>query len=198
MLRFPRFAPFPMKALLPALLRPALAVALFAGICAAPSAAAAPVESAAKVADLQLQVDVPPSWRPFLDDDVADALARVLQTSFRRRGYRGVVDYLEEGRRAPNPDLPLLVVRLHEWRITRSGFADCTLSATLRTGGQKLDLGIVSNQEMTWIRERSRFGLAQVHETADAFEDAASGAMRDLYRRIAETGRVPGLELRKK
>ncbi|MBA4136351.1 MAG: hypothetical protein C0518_03430 [Opitutus sp.] len=185
-----------MKALLIALIRPALAVALVFGLVI-PSFAADRAE-ASKRADLQLRVDVPPSWRPFLDDDIADALARVVQERFRRQGYQGVIAYIEEGRGAPNPDLPLLTIRLHEWRITRSSFAECTLSSLLRTGGQDIDLGLVTNTEMTWIRDRGRFGLAHAHETADAFEDAASGAMRDLYRRIAETGKVPGLELRRK
>jgi hypothetical protein len=186
-----------MKALLNALARPALAVALLCGWCAAPAARAQP--PAAKVADLQLVIDVPPSWRPLLDDDIADALARVLQDNFRRRGYAGVIDYIDSReRRAPNPDLPLLTVRLHEWRISRTGFAECTLASALRVGGEETELGLSTGQQMTWIRERGRFGLAAMHETADAFEDAASGAMRDLYRRVADTGKVPGLTGKRK
>lgn len=189
-----------MKHHVKALLGPALAAALLVGwlapaALAADSAAAKP----AKVADLQVQIDVPPSWRPFLDDDIADALARVLRENFRRRGYAGEIDYLSDReRRAPNPDLPLLVVRLHEWRITRTGHAECAFTSTLRAGAHETDLGLISNTALTWIRERNRFGLAAAHDAAHAYEDAAGGAMRDLYRRVAETGRVPGLELKKK
>lgn len=185
-----------MKHHVKALCGPVLAVALFIGWLS-PALAADSAAKSAQVADLQVQIDVPPSWRPFLDDDIADALARVLRENFRRRGYRGEIDYLDD-RRAPNPDLPLLVVRLHEWRITRTGQAECTFTSSLRAGGHETDLGLVSNTALTWIRERNRFGLAAAHDAANAYEDAAGGAMRDLYRRVADTGRVPGLELKKK
>lgn len=148
----------------------------------------------AKIADLQVQVDVPPSWYPFLDDDIADALVRVLSERFRREGYSGVIDHVVPPR-APNPDLPLLSLRLVEWRINRTGDAVCTLSASIRAASSpgEIELGLIAHREITWIRERGRFGLARSHEVADAFEDSATGAMRELHRRIAETGAVRGL-----
>ena len=191
MLGFPHPA---MKTLLQLVARPGLAAILAVAtvLCSPlPVRAAEKAPAAAKVADLQVVIDVPPTWRPFLDDDVADALTSILRDSFRRRGYKGVIDPIEEGQRAPNPDLPLLTVRLHEWRITRTELAQCTLTATLRVGGKDHDLGVISGQQLVWLRERGRFGFP--HEVAGAYEDAATDAMRDLHRRVAKTGLVPGL-----
>jgi hypothetical protein len=187
-----------MKTLLQLVARPGLAaiLAVTAVLSSAlPAGAAEKAPEAAKVADLQLLVDVPPTWRPFLDDDISDALGRILRDSFHRRGYKGIIEDIEEGQRAPNPDLPLLIVRLHEWRITRTELAQCTLTATLRVGGKDHDLGVISGQQMVWIRERGRFGFP--HEVADAYEDAATDAMRELHRRVAKTGLVPGLAPKK-
>ncbi len=187
-----------MKALLQLVVRPglvpviAVAIALSAAL---PARAAEKAPKAAKAADLQLLVDVPPTWRPFLEDDISDALARILRDSFQRRGYKGVIDPIEESERAPNPDLPLLTVRLHEWRITRTSLAQCTLTATLRVNGKDHELGVLSGQQMVWFRERGRFGFP--HEVADAYEDAATDAMRDLYRKVADSGLIPGMAARK-
>lgn len=183
-----------MKSLIFSLRGLALASALILALGVHTSLSAATTSpQAAKVADLQLQITVPPTWRPFLADDIADSLAGILSATFQRRGFAGVVDYIEEGRRVPNPDIPLLTLNLVEWRIDRVGNAECTLTATLSVSGQRKDLGIVNQTQMTWIRERGRFGLARRYEVADALEDAAAGAMRDLFHRVAETGLVCGL-----
>lgn len=174
--------------------RLALSLVVVAGLAACSSAVSS---SPARLVDLQVQVDVPPTWRPFVDDNLADALARLLSDNFRRHGYAGYIEHVEPPR-AANPDLPLLTLRMMEWRITRTGNAECTFSATLRTSAGETDLGMVSSTEFTWIRERGRFGLARAHETADALEGAATAAMRELYARVARTGQVPGLELRRR
>jgi len=171
----------------------AVAAVLSLGLFAAASARAAASEAkGAKVADLQLQINVPPTWRPFLDDDIAQALANILTDTFKRRGYAGVIDYLEADCRAPNPDLPLLTLNLMQWRIDRVGNAECTLTAELAAPGRpKRDLGIVTQTQITWIQERGRYGFRHF-EIADALEDTASEAMRDLFKRVADTGLVRG------
>ncbi len=157
----------------------------------------AAAKAPAKPVDLQVQVDVPPSWQPFLMDDIADALGRVLADSFRRRGYAGNIGMV--GRPdAPKPDIPLLTVRLHEWRISRTGNAECTLTATLVAGGKEHELGLVSYSDLSWIASSGRFGLARDYAVADAYEDAAGGAMRELFKRAAATAAVPGLAEKKR
>ena len=172
----------------------AWAVALLLGFLAitVSADAAAPDAKGAKVADLQLQINVPPTWRPFLDDDIADALAGIAADTFKRSGFTGVLDYLEQNGRAPNPDIPLLTLNLIQWRIDRVGNAECTLTAELTASrNTKRELGIVTQTQITWIEERGRYGFRRF-EVADALEDAAHGAMRDLYRRVADTGLVRG------
>lgn len=160
---------------------------------------AASAHATSKVADLQVQVDVPAAWEPFLEDDVSEALVRILRERFRRLGYGGVIDHVQHPR-APNPDLPLLSLRLVEWRINRAGSSECTLAAALRPASSpdEIDLGLVSHSRLTWNRDRGRFGFARAQAIADALEDSAEGAMREIHRRAAETGKVPGLEPRKK
>lgn len=180
-----------MKLLTSRVLPAALAVALL--LPASPALLAAdPAKAAAKAPDLQVQVDVPPSWQPFLMDDIAEALGRVLSDSFKRRGYAGTIQQVGLPD-AAKPDLPLLTVRLHEWRISRTGNAECTLTGTLRAGGKEHDLGLVSYTDLSWIQSRGRFGVARDYAVADAYEDAAGGAMRELFKRVAATAAVPGL-----
>lgn len=156
------------------------------------SFAAEKASTPAKPADLQLQINVPPTWRPFLDDRIAESLAGILSDTFKRRGFTGVVDFMPDGDRTPNADLPLLTLNLLTWRIDRVGNAECTLAASLSApGGEKRDLGIVTQTQITWIQERGRYGF-RGFEIADALEDAATAAMRDLYKRVEETHLVRG------
>lgn len=185
---------------LPLFVRGMAIAAALAGLVTATAtvAADAPAAQAAKIADLQLQVNVPPTWRPFLDDDIAEALAGIAADTFKRRGYSGVIDFIEEGRRVPNPDLPLLTLNLMQWRIDRIGNAECTLTAELAVPGKpKRELGVVTQTQITWIQERGRYGFRRF-EVANALEDAATEAMRDLFKRVAETGLLSGFPLAKK
>lgn len=180
-----------MKTVLLALRGCSIAAALLMGFIVT-TRAATPDAKGVKAADLQLQINVPPTWRPFLDDDIADSLAGILSDTFKRRGFKGVLDYLDRDRRSPNPDLPLLTLNLMQWRIDRVGNAECTLTAELTTpGNAKRDLGIVTQTQFTWIQERGRYGFRRF-EIADALEDAATEAMRDLFKRVADTGLVRG------
>jgi hypothetical protein len=56
------------------------------------SRAASDQKTAPKPADLQVLIDVPPTWRPFLEDDIADALSSRLMNTFQRRGYAGKIE----------------------------------------------------------------------------------------------------------
>jgi len=179
----------------PASIRFTVALAAFA-LVAFSSLQAAGEKPALKTADLQVTIDVPPTWRPFLDDDIADALSNRLISTFQNRGYTGRVEQLRSGDTAA-PDVPQLTIRLIEWRIGRSGNADCTLSADVRTAAGSKDLGIITSSAIFWPHSSGHWGLNRSYDTANALEDAAESAMRDLYARLAKAGVVPGLTAKK-
>jgi hypothetical protein len=178
-----------------ALLRFPAAVAAFAALVArAPAADSHP--AATRTADLQVVVDVPPTWRPFLEDDIAEALFYRLRDAFARGGYRGEMIQLDrtDGR---NPNVPTLEVSLTEWRIDRIGNAQCTMTARLITpnGGEK-SLGLASGTAMFWPNG-PRWGFSRRLETADALEDAANDAARDVFQSVAKSGLLPGMPTRR-
>lgn len=143
-------------------------------------------------ADLLVQVDVSPRWQPMVDDDIAEAIGSIVRNEFRRQGYAGEVRYLRRGE-APAPGTPLLVLYVNQWRLTRANTAECVLSAKLRTAAGETDLGLVESNEFTWLGSGRRVGGARELEIVDAFEKSAANAIRDLYRRMADTGLVPGV-----
>ncbi len=182
-----------MKTSLAFLRVPALLVAF--GTFAAFSPAAAASKSPPKPADLQVIVDVPPSWRPFLDDDVAEALFYRLKEVFSRRGYKGEIVQLSAGE-AGNKATPTLQLGLTEWRLDRTGNAQCMMSANLKTPAGEKNLGLVTGTALFWPHG-NRWSIHRQAETADALEDAADSALRDLYRIVAKTGLIPGLDAKK-
>lgn len=177
------------------LLRGLTMAAVMFGLFASTTSAKASESSAkaVKLPDLQLTVNVPPSWQPFLEDDVAESLANILQDTFKRRGYTGNIQFITDRDPKPNPAIPVLNLDLREWRISRTGNAECTLSSTLTAAGKTHDLGLVNQTDFVWLQNHGRFGLERRYEVADALEKAATGAMRDLYKRIGDTGLVTGL-----
>jgi hypothetical protein len=142
--------------------------------------------------DLQVQVDVPAVWRPMIDDDIAEAIGSIVRNEFRRQGYTGNVQYLRRGEE-PMGGVPVLALYLNQWRLSRTGTAECVLSAKLRTADGETDLGLVESTEFTWLGSSGRVSAVRQLEIADAFEKSASNAIRDLYRRLADTALVPGL-----
>lgn len=163
-----------------------LAATLTVNLPAAPVADKDPAAKPAKaeLPQLQLTVNVPPHWRPFLADDLADAFASRVADVFRRQGYTGQVDFLSLG--DPKPDQPVLAIRLIHWRLGRTDNAECSFTASVRAGGKEESLGVFENTTLVWISGMSRWGLA------DALGDAADDALRDLARKLAGSGTVPG------
>lgn len=178
-----------MNMVIPRLVLAVICTGLAAG-CSSPARS-----TPAPPADLQVQVDVPPLWRPIVNDDVAEALAGILRDRFRRAGYQGRILYLAPLDEAA-PNRPLLTLALTEWRLSRTGNAECLFTARLRTSAGETDLGMFSSTQFAWVRESGRIGALRAYAVADALEDAAGDAMRDLYRRLADTGQVPGLSRR--
>lgn len=171
--------------------RMALASAIVLGLPTFATAGESAAESGARPV-LQLEVDVPPVWQPFLADDIADAFAARLADTFRRQGFEGRVAH-RFGRPENEEGRPLLSVRLTEWRIDRTGNARCTFSAMLVTEAGEHNLGLFTDIAMFWPTPGGRWSLARRFEAANALDQAAEGALRDLYNRLARTEAVPGL-----
>jgi hypothetical protein len=144
----------------------------------------------AELPHLQLTVEVPPHWRPFLSDDLAEAFASRLTDVFRRRGYAGEVSFLDHDE--PRPAVPVLAIRLINWRIGRTDNAECTFTASLKHGSEEQELGIFENTSLVWNNNRARWGLA------DALGDVADGALRDLSAKLSKDGRLAGFPAAKK
>ncbi|MDI1337758.1 MAG: hypothetical protein PSU94_16365 [Lacunisphaera sp.] len=154
-----------------------------------PEARATEQDPAAKPAQadlpqLQLTVDVPPNWRPFLADDLADAFASRVMDVFRRHGYTGEVKFIPIG--DPAKDRLLLAIRLINWRIGRTDSAECVFTAVLIAGGKEESLGIFDHTNLAFNRGMGRWGLA------DALGDVADDALRGLAKKLANDPNVPG------
>ncbi len=173
-----------------------LTVAMVAALSVSvPRARAMEKETTAKPAklelpQLQLTVDVPPDWRPFLSDDLAEAFASRLSDVFRRRGYTGEIKFLDHD--DPQPGVPVLAIRLINWRVGRTDNAECTFTANLNRGGTEHDLGIFENTSFVWNNHMGRWGLAE------ALGDVADGALRDLSTKLDKASLLPGFPAAKK
>jgi hypothetical protein len=138
----------------------------------------------AELPQLQLTVHVPAHWRPFLADDLADAFASRVADVFRRQGFTGEVEFVPAGE--PDPGVPVLVLSLISWRISRTDNAECTFSAAIQAGGSEESLGVFENTHLFWNSGVGHRGMAE------ALGDAADGALRDLAAKLARSGSVPG------
>lgn len=176
------------------LLRFPVALAAFAALVAVVPAADTK-KPAPKPADLQVLVNVPPTWRPFLDDDIAETLFYRLKDVFRRRGYSGElaqVTTFDAGAK----DVPTLQLNLTEWRVDRIGNAQCTLSASLKTAVEEKNLGLATGTALLWVHG-NRWSFTHQMETANALEDAADSALREVYDAVAKAGVIPGIPAKK-
>jgi hypothetical protein len=162
---------------------------LFAVATAAPAPVANKPSPPSKPGTLQVQINIPPTWRPMLEDEVSEAFASYVIDIFRRQGYKGdikEVRWFDE----PSPGCCLLTINLTEWRMNHMGSIDCTFTANLQTEQTTRHLGVFSGMSFRWMSGPGRFGLA------DAFGDAAEDGIRQLYDAVARTELVPGLRRR--
>lgn len=178
-----------MKTTLALLRRPAVLAAFASLLVIAPAADAA--KAVSKPADLQVVIDIPPSWRPFLEDDIAEALFFRVRHVFRRQGYKGEVVQLTRFDDA-TPNVPTLQLNLTEWRIDRVGNAQCTMTVSLMTGAAEKSLGFATGTAIFWPQGR-RWTFSRQLETADALEDAADNAAKQVYDAVARSGLLPGV-----
>lgn len=143
---------------------------------------------------LQLQVNLPPVWHPLVEDDVSEMLASLVQVEFRRAGFQERIALLKSTDDVAE-GVPLLIINVAEWRISRTGAAECLFNARLRTaGGENVAFGMVTYSDFTTMRGDS--GFNRPYALTDALEDAAVGAIRDLRRRVADSGKLAGFTKR--
>ena len=135
---------------------------------------------------LQLRIDVPVSWEPFMSDDVADAIEGHVRETFRRQGFKGTWERVDMAEKA-STETPLLEVRLLQWRISRTGLVECTMAASLRSAdGEEISLGSFTATEFSW-------GPEGRWETAEHFRNSAEDAARQIYRRLERGGYLPSM-----
>jgi hypothetical protein len=142
-----------------------------------------------KPGTLQVQINIPPSWRPMLEDRISEAFASYIFDVFRRQGYQGDITEVRSYEQ-PSQGCCLLTINLTEWRMNHIGNIDCSFTANLQTERANRHLGIFSGMSFRWMSGPGRFGLS------DAFGEAAEDAIRQLYDSIAKTELVPGLRKR--
>lgn len=144
-----------------------------------------PAKSAkAELAQLQLMVHVPPQWRPFLSDDLAEAFASRLNDVFDRRGYSGEIQFLDHAK--ARADTPALAIQLINWRMGRTDLAECSFTATLQNGSQTHSLGIFENTSPVSDTRKARWGAAQ------ALGEVADAALRDLSAKLSQGSLLRG------
>ena len=145
----------------------------------AASAEAAPV--------LELRVQLPPSWHAssmlgFPDDDFAHMVA----TEFKRLGFAGRVSHTWSYSQSPESGYAL-DVRIIEWRRNRAGNVECIFSASMITPDGERNLGVFSDTVLSITMSRQ-----DRWQVAEAYVEAAEGAIRELYRAL-ERADVTGL-----
>jgi hypothetical protein len=155
--------------------------------CATPDGtAAANAAAAAKAADLVIAVNVPPTWRPFLADDIAETFSDRVEDVFKNRGYTGRIAE-QDDLTAPRSGQALLTIYLDEWKVDHVGNVVCTFRATLQTGAESPHgLGYFRSTQMRMMRGLGRWGLA------DSFGNAADDAIHNLYRKLTDAHLLSG------
>ena len=162
---------------------------VLAGCTSAPIAARTSIATPARPVRLQMTVAVPASMNILRQEDVSEAFAYRVSAALHEQGLRGRNQYVEQGDRSA-PDVPMLNVMLHEWRVDELGNVDCTFTARLETPSGARDLGIFSGTSMmTWSRRNWM-------DRQRDFEDAAHDALTNLAQRISQTGLLPDAQLR--
>ena len=142
------------------------------------AALALPLGVAAKSADsprLAVNIEAPTVFDFSLERDISDLLLSHMDTAFRRLGFEGRIADANRLKNA-SESMPVINLRVIEWRSSRTGMVELRFTAELETlGGETENLGLYRGSSLNMGRG-SRFMADR------AYEDAAVNAMRDLYR----------------
>jgi hypothetical protein len=129
-------------------------------------------------------VNLPPSASLVYSDWITDAFTDSVRSVFHQAGFQRPIEnirYVDQPDEAPY----LLTINLMEWRFTRLGDIDCTFTAQLSTPRGTRDLGVYSGTSLRLSRNPGPWGLA------DAFDEAAQGAIVDLFRAVVKSELLP-------
>lgn len=135
---------------------------------------------------LKVEVVTPPSWNLLMDDRVSEWFVDGVRAELARQGFEGQVDeirYPDDPGKAPF----LLTINLAEWRMSRAGFVDCTLTATLHTPDGERRLGVYHHSLPRWMGGFGRWGLQRT------FEETADEVVARLCRDLVRSEMLPGL-----
>jgi hypothetical protein len=158
---------------------PTLFLAAFIVGPSLPTPAAASTDAPA----LEVHVNVPPTWRPFLEEDIARAFVSRVADAFRRGGLDGRVTELTRFDER-TPGAPGLEITLNEWRVGRTGNVECAFNARfIDADGREHPLGMFYATEFTW-GSNNRWQLTR------AFEGAAESAATRLWRKLVDDGHL--------
>jgi hypothetical protein len=138
----------------------------------------------AGVPDLQLVIQVTSLSDPMEARESAEQFAQVLDETFRTRRYQGNIEPVFHG--DPDPNEPILEVRLLRWRIGPTSMPECTFIAVLTQGDMKTKLGEFSATDLMWNKSVSN------SDQGEAMRRVAQSALRDLAYYLAEKHLVPG------
>lgn len=137
---------------------------------------------------LQIEVRIPPTWEPMLEDRISERFVDQIREVFQREGFRGQIREVHTGE--ANPGQPLLTIFLTQWEVNHIGTITCSFSAGLQSANGMRSLGAYSGTALRWMSGPGRFGLA------DSLDNAATEAIRQLFNDVAETELVPRLRRR--
>jgi hypothetical protein len=129
-------------------------------------------------------VNLPPSASLIQADRIADVFTDEVRHVFHQAGLKQPV---ENVRYVDDPDhaAQLLTINLVEWRFDRLGNITCTFTADLKTPRGTRHLGVYSDTSLGISRNPGWWGLA------DAFDEAAQGAIIDLVRAVVKSELLP-------
>jgi hypothetical protein len=124
--------------------------------------------------DVQLKVTGEREVQP-LRNPADQVLANRFEAEFKARGFKGHVDFLGAND-TPIATLPLLEIKLTDWRANPGQRPDCEFSATLVTAKGTTWLGNFEGVSKTLV------GTPTVKAEIDTLRDAATHAVDEVYR----------------
>jgi hypothetical protein len=129
-------------------------------------------------------VNLPPSASLVYSDWITDAFTDSIRSVFQQAGFQRPIEnirYVDQ----PDDTPYLLTINLMEWQFNRLGNIDCTFTAELSTPRGTSNLGVYSGTSLRISRNSGPWGLA------DAFDEAAQGAIVDLLRAVVKSELLP-------
>ncbi len=125
-------------------------------------------------------VNLPPTASLIYADRIADAFTDEVRHVFYQAGFTRPIEnirYVDK----PGDASQLLTINLMDWRFDPLGNIECTFTAELKTPRGTRNLGVYTDTSLRISRSFGPWGVA------DAFEEAAQGAIADLVRAVVKS-----------